>query len=398
MRFPPGPHDRRRTRRRSTIAVLATATALATVVYGVQTTVAQPRPHHAQTIQVAADAQDAQPALPYDVQAMSQEAQQLTASTSDPNDLIKKAEELLKKYGIDPTPVEKFLQQAAAEASPRQLATDAAQWLIDDGVDKNDFNEIQSLMQQVPADPVSAIQKLATLAVKYWWAFPIIVAVAVAVIVFGASSGKGQQDSGNQDGSQDGQQTDEDENGCSRQQLQTYLDSMEAQGLPPTTAIGYPAGDTTGPQYQFTVGNWSDSVIAGKPKAGSPWGVNLVNRAKARLQPLSRQGKPVDVGGLNHAEPKLAEYMYEKSSNLRDQGQASPAVDHMCVAINNNDGVCKYPPNETVPGCRTTLPYVLGAGQEMDVYWQPTKGVWDVLPFVGTSSWPGAGTYQDPDQ
>jgi hypothetical protein len=194
--------------RRNVVALIAALGVVAAAVYATNANAPKPQPINnvaaAQTAapasanpSVIAGVSDAITAL---IQDVSQPAQQ---SPGDPNPLpgiVKKATDLLKQYGIDPTGTEKFLEQVAAATTPQQLTDDAKAFLVQGGVAANDIGEVQALLEQVgqvPANP-SVIKQIVTgllaVAAKYWWVFPIIVVVAVAAIIFGSASKGGQKD------------------------------------------------------------------------------------------------------------------------------------------------------------------------------------------------------------
>ncbi|MEU2339506.1 hypothetical protein ABZ608_39145 [Streptomyces sp. NPDC013172] len=192
-------------------------------------------------------------------------------------------------------------------------------------------------------------------------------------------------ENGSQSGGQQSQ--DKDQNGCNETQLKADLASMQLQQLPLTVGIGY---DTAGVRYQFQSG-YEPSSIGPQPK-DAKWGWSLVDRARTRA---FRSGWRL-TANFDHAETKMAAYMFEKGAYLRDQGQPTPAIDHVCLVINYPTGLCSYADGKV--SCRLNVPVILGRGQELDVYWQdPAKGWSSEPPLKGNAAWPTPSTIQNPD-
>ena len=160
-----------------------------------------------------------------------------------------------------------------------------------------------------------------------------------------------------------------DQNGCDTGALTQALTTL---GTTQTTGYGIDAGGTT---YQFQSSRNQVFLINGRPWRASD--LQLSNNAAARLNGVLNRP---DLSGFSiHAEPKMAEYMYEQRTNSN--------LSHVCVVINNPQGPCPYAGTLQPYGCQTVVPLLMAKGQEMDVYWQPaTGGQLNSMAFTGTAN------------
>jgi len=340
--------------RRILVALIASTGIVATAVYTTSTNTAQPR-----TVQAVAEVQNASAPFTCDFQGLIQQAQQLSL---DPGNAVAQIKDLLASCGIDTSATEQFLQQAAADAdaaSPQLLTADAKQFLVrQQGVAPDDFDQLQVELGQVMEDPAQ-VGKLAGDLLGKVGKYGLVVAaaiavVAIALIVFGATSS----------GDQEEKRPACDENALKQALFNTLPQRVAGD---PTTGFGI---DATGNHYQFESGNNKEAIVAGQPTMDG----YLVNAAKDRLR---QQGMPDATLRANHAEPKMATYM-----NLN-------GIDEVCMVINNVDGPCPRLGDDKSPiGCFHTVPVLLGRNQQgrsrlLTVFWMDKAIGWTYQLFAG---------------
>jgi hypothetical protein len=353
--------------RRTAVAAIAAVGVVAVAIYATNANPNTPRPVQARAAAVE------QPAtgLPFDVQGLIGEAQQIPADGVSPSELIQKIKELLKKYGIDPNGIQPFLDQAKAATSPQQLTADAKSFLVQHGVAAADMDELQVELQQVQQqqlDPqliAKIVNTLIRLAKDYWWVLPIIVAVVVVAVIFG-SKGKGE-----------GQQEKKAKNGpgcgVDNASLDKDLARIATMGL--TFGIGFDIPDQS-MEIILASGRWPD------PRSGeAATGWNLYQEGQKWL----RRNAPT-AGTTLDAETKMATFMRLRGDQMKTSGQVA-VVDHMCMVINDRRGPCDLmKPLQT--GCIHSVPLLLSDEwrQALTVNWKASDGNWYHVDLTNTAT------------